>query len=341
MQMHWLDALFGQIVLSRSPRYFSDGWGPLSERDALLEPPRAPSDLNDLVIGRAVREGHLLVQEGRFKSPAATELMPPACHAARFQLMLPAGADARPPVCLLLAASGDEGFGRRRSLAEGLALHGIGALLLENPYYGARRPPGQRSVAVRTVIDLLLMFRAAAVESLALLQWLRARGHDRLGISGFSMGGSLAAYTAALYPDPLAVIPVAAAHAIAPIFEEGVLSDLADWGALGSEVGATPAIRRHLCDVLAPASITALPPPPALRSAILLAAQEDGFVPPSSTLRLAEHWQDAEVRHLPGGHVSAALTQRSAIIRAVCDAFSLLAQVRPSKAPPRDPPFRP
>ncbi|HVK69328.1 MAG TPA: alpha/beta hydrolase family protein [Polyangium sp.] len=338
--MHWLDALFGQIVLSRSPRYFSDGWGPLSERDALLEPPRAPSDLNDLVIGRAVREGHLLVQEGRFKSPAATELMPPACHAARFQLMLPAGADARPPVCLLLAASGDEGFGRRRSLAEGLALHGIGALLLENPYYGARRPPGQRSVAVRTVIDLLLMFRAAAVESLALLQWLRARGHDRIGISGFSMGGSLAAYTAALYPDPLAVIPVAAAHAIAPIFEEGVLSDLADWGALGSEVGATPAIRRHLCDVLAPASITALPPPPALRSAILLAAQEDGFVPPSSTQRLAEHWQDAEVRHLPGGHVSAALTQRSAIIRAVCDAFSLLAQVRPSKAPPRDPPFR-
>ncbi|MDI1479367.1 alpha/beta hydrolase family protein [Polyangium sp. y55x31] len=324
MRIHWLDALFARVVLSRTPRYFSDGWGPLSELDALVEPPRTPVDLHDLTLGPVHREGPLLVQEGRFGSPAARELMPPACREACFQLVLPAGAGARPAVCLLLAASGDEGFGRRRSLAKDLARHGIGALLLENPYYGARRPPGQPGVAVRTVIDLLLMFRAAAIESLALLRWLRARGHDRLGISGFSMGGSLAAYTAALSKEPLAVIPVAAAHAIAPIFEEGVLSDMADWRALGSDVGACPAIRRRLCDVLAPASITALPPPPALRSAILLAAREDGFVPPSSTTRLAEHWRGAEVRHVPGGHVSASLIQRKAIVHAVLDAFSRL-----------------
>ncbi|MDI3288492.1 alpha/beta hydrolase family protein [Polyangium sp. 15x6] len=320
-----MDALFAQVVLSRSPRYFSDGWGPLSALDELLEPPRTPADLHDLTLGTARREGPLFVQEGRFESPATGKLMPPACHEARFQLVLPAGAGARPAVCLLLSASGDEGFGRRRSLAKDLARHGIGALLLENPYYGARRPPGQRGVAVRTVIDLLLMFRAAAVESLALLRWLGARGHGRLGISGFSMGGSLAAYTAALAKEPLAVIPVAAAHAVVPIFEEGVLSDMADWRALGSDVGASPAIRRRLCDVLAPASITTLPPPPFLRSAILLAAREDGFVPPSSTERLAAHWRGAEVRHVPGGHVSASLTQRKAIVRAVCDAFSRLA----------------
>ncbi|MDI1442679.1 alpha/beta hydrolase family protein [Polyangium sp. 6x1] len=325
MRIHWLDALFGRVVLSRSPRYFSDGWGPLSALDALIVPPRTPGELHDLSLGPTLREGPLVVQEGRFESPAAKSPMPPACSHARFQLVLPAEAGPHPPVCLLLSASGDEGFGRRRSLAKDLARHGIGALLLENPYYGARRPPGQRGVAVRTVIDLLLMFRAAAIESLALLQWLRARGHERLGISGFSMGGSLAAYTAALFPGPLAAIPVAAAHAVAPIFEEGVLSDMADWRALGSDAGASPAIRRRLCDVLAPASITALPPPAAPRSAILLAAREDGFVPPSSTRRLAEHWQGAEVRHLPGGHVSVSLTQQRAIVRAVWDAFARLA----------------
>ncbi|UQA59103.1 alpha/beta hydrolase family protein [Polyangium aurulentum] len=311
-------------MLSRSPRYFSDGWGPLTELEALLAPPRPAFDLPGITLGPIHGEGRLLVQEGHFESPAATGPMPAACRKARFQLVLPAGAGARPPVCLLLSASGDEGFGRRRSLARELSRHGIGALLLENPYYGARRPPGQRGVAVRTVVDLLLMFRAAAVESVALLQWLRGRGHVRVGVSGFSMGGSVAAYTAALCQEPVAAIPVAAAHAVAPIFEKGVLSEMADWRALGASDGDASGIRKRLCEILAPASITALPPPAAPGSAIVLFAREDGFVPPSSTGRLAEHWQGAELRHLPGGHVSAFLTQRGAMVRAVCDAFARL-----------------
>lgn len=324
MQIHWLDNLFARVVLSRSPRYFSEGWGPLSELEALLAAPRIPLDHHVLALGPARREGRLLVQEGHFESPAATGLMPPACREARIQLVLPEEAGPRPPVCVLLSASGDEGFGLRRLLAKDLAQRGIGSLLLENPYYGARRPPGQKGVAVRTVVDLLVMFRAAAIESMALLQWLRARGHIHLGVSGFSMGGSIAAYTAALFPEPIAAIPVAAAHAVAPIFEEGVLSDMADWRALGHSGGPVSALRRRLCEVLAPAAITELPAPLAPRSAIVLVARQDGFVPPSSTERLAKHWRGAELRSLPGGHVSAFLTQRGAIVRAVVDAFSRL-----------------
>jgi len=327
MRIHWLDALFGRVVLSRSPRYFSDGWGPLSELPALLEPPRMPADSLELHLGPSLRKGHLTIREGTFESPAASLPIPASCRTAQCRLVLPVEAGPSAPVCLLLAASGDEGFGQRFSLAKDLARHGIGAMLLENPYYGARRPPGQKGVAVRTVMDLLLMFRAAAIESLSLLSWLRSRGHEEVGVSGFSMGGSLAAYTAALCPYPLAVVPVAAAHAVAPIFQEGVLSEMADWRALGRK---DEDLRTRLCEVLAPASITALPPPVAPDCAIFLVAREDGFVPPDSTRTLAARWRGAELREVSGGHVSFLLAHRKAIVSAARDVFSHLARLRTS-----------
>jgi len=334
--MHWLDALMARWV-ARQPRFFQEGWGPSGLLERLLQEPPGVflPELTDVVLGPERRQGRLRVREGRFTSPAAVGPLPAACHQARFRLLLPERAGPRPPVCVFLAASGDEGFGLRQYLAASLASEGVGALLLENPYYGARRPPEQRGPAVRTVVDLLLMFRATAVEATALLGWLLARGHPKVGLSGYSMGGSLAAYTAARFPLPLAVIPLAAAHSAAPVFTEGVLSTLPDWEALGRTSGSPEAARERLAEVLSAASTTALPPLSTPRRAILLAAREDGFVPSASTLSLLRHWRGAELRYLRGGHVSAFLTGRAPITRAILEAFSRIEPLQlPTDAPP-------
>ncbi len=334
--MHWLDALAARFMVARRPRFFADGWGPASLLDKLTHAPQgfAFPELDEVALQPARREGRLLVQEGRFLSPAAVGSLPPSCHQAHFQLLLPHEAGPLPPVCVFLAASGDEGFGLRRFLASELALHGVGSLLLENPYYGSRRPPGQHGPAVRTVVDLLLMFRATAVEATALLGWLLARGHPKVGISGYSMGGSVAAYAASLFPLPAAVIPLAAAHSAAPVFTEGVLSAVPDWEALGRTSGGPEAARRQLADLLLSTSSTlTLPPLSDTRRAILVAARQDGFVPSSSTLRLLQHWRGAELRYLSGGHLSAFFTGRSTIIRSILDAFSRL---EPLHLPPEE-----
>jgi Alpha/beta hydrolase domain containing 18 len=329
-RMHWLDALAARFMVARQPRFFEDGWGSNALLEKLTRGPQgfAFPELSEVTMRHPRREGRLLVQEGRFPSPAAVGSLPAACQEARFQLLLPRDAGPRPPVCVFLAASGDEGFGLRRFLARELARHGVGALLLENPYYGSRRPPGQRGPAVRTVVDLLLMFRATAVEATALMGWLLASGHPKVGLSGYSMGGSIAAYAAAVFPLPVAVIPMAAAHSSAPVFTEGVLSALPDWEVLGRTTGGPEAARQRLSEVLSAASTTVLPPLSNPRRAILLAARQDGFVPSSATLRLLQHWRGAELRYLPGGHVSAFLTGRSAIIRAILDAFSRVEPLR-------------
>jgi dienelactone hydrolase len=339
-RMHWLDALTARLLVARQPRFFEDGWGPASLLDKLTHAPQgfAFPELHEVALGPARRQGRLLVQEGRFPSPAAVGSLPASCHQARFQLLLPHEAGPLPPVCVFLAASGDDGFGMRGFLARELARHGVGALLLENPYYGSRRPPDQRGPAVRTVVDLLLMFRATAVEATALLGWLLARGHPKVGISGYSMGGSIAAYAASLFPLPLAVIPLAASPSAAPVFTQGVLSAVPDWEALGRTTGGPDAARQRLADILSAASTLSLPPLPNPRRAILVAARQDGFVPAAATLRLLQHWRGAELRYLPGGHVSAFVTGRGFIVRSIVDAFS---RIEPLRLPPEEEPAHP
>jgi hypothetical protein len=326
MGVHWLDALFAQLVLSRETRYFEAGWGPspLLEELSRPLPAAAVPALGDVALGRATGEGPLLVQEGRCTSPAAAPALPEVCRTMRFQMLLPADAGARPPMCILLASSGDQGFLLRRPLARALARHGVGTLLLENPYYGARRPPAQRGASIRTVVDMLLMLRATSLEAVTLSRWLLARGHGKVCLSGYSLGGSLAAHAAARSDLPVAVVPVAAAHALDAVFREGVLQEMADWKALGHAAGGPEKARRRLVEVLSTASVTALPPLSTPRRAILLYAREDGFVPPSSTQRLAAHWQGAELRSLRGGHVSAFFGGHRAMVRAILDAFARL-----------------
>ncbi|WP_224244653.1 alpha/beta hydrolase family protein [Hyalangium gracile] len=333
--MHWMDALAARLT-TRRPRFFQEGWGPPSLLERLSRGPQgfALPELHEVTLSPPRREGPFLVQEGRFASPAAVGPLPAACAEARFQLLLPPDAGARPPVCLWLASSGDHGYGLRRFLARGLVAQGVGAMLLENPYYGSRRPPEQQGEALRTVADLLLMFRATAVEAVALLGWLLARGHPKVGISGYSMGGSMAAYAACFFPLPAAVVPMAVAHSAAPVFTQGVLSALPDWDTLGRTCGGAEAARQRLAELLERLSITELSPLDNPRRAILLAARQDGFVPSASTLRLLRHWRGAELRYLSNGHLRGLFTGRALITRAILDAFSRVEPLQlPAEAP--------
>ncbi|XXY23768.1 hypothetical protein WME88_05550 [Sorangium sp. So ce216] len=93
-RVHWVDALFARLVLSREPLYFEDGWGPSALLDELAQPPRGaiPPSLGDVALGLPAREGRLCVQEGQCTSPAIGPELPQACWTMRFQILLPSGA---------------------------------------------------------------------------------------------------------------------------------------------------------------------------------------------------------------------------------------------------------
>lgn len=318
--MHLLDFVFG--LAARGPRFFQDGWGDRALCESM--DPQALSRRRiprlEVALGPAKAEHGGTLREGSFESP---ETRLPACaRTARIRLLLP-----KPPVravALHLAASGDQGFGVRLRFATPLLERGIGALVLENAYYGARRPANQPRHAFRSISDLHLMGSATFQEGRALLRWLQERMRIPLvGVTGYSMGGQLAAMIAPAMPFPVAAVPVAAPCSPDSVLRHGVLHHVAEWAAIAGEHGDVAAAREELCEHLSRFSVTELPPPLAPEAAIVVGTAGDGIVPPSEMERIARHW-GAELRWLPAGHVSAVLRHQGAMREALADAFDRL-----------------
>lgn len=320
MRAHWLDRLFG-VLMSR-PRIFADGWGQqeVLRRVREDEAPFAARPRLDIQWKNAREVDGLFQRAGTYLSPDATTMMPPEVQTGHVLWLGPAGETQEDlPAWVVLAASGEEGFARRRQLMAPLVRQGCGALLVENPYYGLRRPKGQRGAKIRTVADQFIMNASTIREGLGLLDGLRRAGHPKVGITGYSMGGHMAAYAACHDGGRLAVVPAATGLSAEPIYTEGALSRSVAWPRLGGaptaelELGA---LLRRITE--------ALPPLSADNPAILVAARHDGFVFPEQVERLHALWPHSELRWVDGGHVTA-LVRRSDVIRdAMRDAMAQL-----------------
>jgi hypothetical protein len=89
--------------------------------------------------------------EGKFVTPLELYLpglVPKVAQDAHFQIILPLkwkDEDFK-PVCLHLAGTGDHYFWRRRNLIAKPLLKeaNLGAIILENPFYGLRKPKDQK-----------------------------------------------------------------------------------------------------------------------------------------------------------------------------------------------------
>lgn len=305
--MHWMDRI--GVELTRRPRIyepiFSDGWGNVDEVAA----PDLDYELDE-VEARSLPSPNpdLHIDELRFAAPEMIAL-PHQSRTAFVKVYRPRNAHR---MIVLLAAFNDHGYATRDRLAPILAERGIAASIVEAPLYGRRRPrDGQ---VIRSVSDFLVLGSTAVTEAVGLTRWWTDAGW-RVGFGGYSMGGSMAAYAAALIPDlPVAVAPMAAAYSPSAVYVDAVLSAAVAWSRLGSD-GPD-----RLHQVLDSISTLTLPPPPQAASAVLLAAAGDGYVPLEATTRLADHWHGSEVRVVPGGHASL-LRRRGWQAQAIADAF--------------------
>lgn len=320
-----IDRMYG--ALANRTRFFEQGWGELAE---LLAREREgaktlPPDPIEVTVTREYGHGGFQRARGHFESPFHAASFPVSCRKATIEMVLPQGWTHETPVCIHFAATGDQGFARRRaSMALPLARRGIGSLMLENAYYGERRPAGQKGKALRTFADLWMMGASTVREGLSLLLWLGGRGFRRLGVTGISMGGHMAASVAALWPGPLAVAPCIAPHSAQVVFTEGLLSEHCDWEALdGTSFGPAEAVSRTR-ELLGVTDLRRFRAPAEPRSAVLVSARNDAYIPAWSPQALHEHWTGSSLRWLDAGHVTAFLFKRKAFQDAVADAFEAL-----------------
>lgn len=296
---------------------YADGFGAgLDARVAGVRDYVGPAPVVEVEWGRPRELSGLRVRTGRFPSPAARYL-PPESRTGIVEEWRPSGSA---PLCLVLAATGEEGLGRRRGLAVYLAAHGVGSLLLENPYYGVRRPRGQRGPLLRTVADQFAMNLATTEEAASLLRTFHEEGR-LVGVTGYSQGGMMAAFGAAVSDFPVVVVPRGAARAAGPVFTDSALSRAMDWGALAAEAGSLEAARRRFLEALEPVRVDRFPPPREPRLAILVSSRDDGYVPPAEAEALHRHWAGSELRWVGGGHLTGVLLHHREHRRAILDAF--------------------
>ncbi len=317
--IHPIDRLGGTIV-SRGPhrlRFFTDGWGDQSAIDAAGMPSGEPLPIAIEWVSETADDG-IGISVGIFESPVAT-LPDHARHGAVTRILPEAGADR---MVVLMAAWNEHDSRARFGIARRLAQRGIGSLVLENPYYGIRRPTDHDGQPIRTVADFFQMGIGAVTEGRGLLATVRKEGLTP-GVAGYSMGGNIAALVSSTMPFPVATAPLAASYSPAPVYLDGALRGGIDWAALGGKPSAEPRLR----ETLLRASVLDRPAPDHARHAVMVSARSDGYVPPSATQALHTHWPGSELRWVGAGHATLLWMHKGALAAAIDDSFHGLARV--------------
>ncbi|XP_069903711.1 protein ABHD18 isoform X6 [Oryctolagus cuniculus] len=197
-----LDILYRRLLLTK---LFIRGWGRPEDLKRLFEFRKMIGNrekCQNLVssdypvyIDKIEEQSDCKILDGHFVSPMAhyvPDIMPIESVIARFQFIVPKEWNSKyRPVCIHLAGTGDHHYWRRRTLMARPMIKEarMASLLLENPYYGCRKPKDQVRSSLKNVSDLFVMGGALVLESAALLHWLEREGYGPLGMTGISMGG--------------------------------------------------------------------------------------------------------------------------------------------------------
>ncbi|XP_020280839.1 protein ABHD18 isoform X2 [Pseudomyrmex gracilis] len=249
MPLSRLDAVYRSILLTK---FFTKGWGNpenlkrifkfrkvIANREACYN--MIPFDYPiEITKDEEWSDCHII--EGHFESPFAKHLpgiMPDKTKTAYFQMVLPSKWSSYKikPICLHLAGTGDHFFWRRRNLIAKPLLKesGIGSILLENPFYGLRKPNDQIRSSLHNVCDIFIMGGCLIMESIVLLNWCEQQGFGPLGLTGLSMGGHMASLAATNWPKPISLIPCLSWSTASPVFTEGVMSASINWTLLETQ----------------------------------------------------------------------------------------------------------
>jgi hypothetical protein len=297
---------------------FSQGWGDeslLADLSQRLSYTDSPPPVR--VRWEPARQRRSIsLRDGTFVSPLA--ILPKETSSVHVRAF---SAEGNSAACVILAGSRDEGYLAREHVFSPLVKRGIDLYLLENPFYGRRRTSDGPSLA--TFCDQALMTVAMVWEARALLELLRG-DYRKLAIAGYSMGGHMAAITAAVSPFPLACAPLATGASAAPIYTQGLLSWSVDLDALAGEAHLRAAARERLIQLIDAVDITRYAPPMRADAAVLVGGTRDGYVLGSEIQRLHEHWAGSSLRWIRAGHISALLTSKRALCDAIADGIAKL-----------------
>lgn len=309
----------------RRVHFFQKGWGDKTVLENLANQPlQFEKHIPQITWKKLKKDEQHTILLGQFLSPHQNIYFPKESHTAYLEWIIPANTIKNFPIYLHFAATGDQKFERRyKRYAMPLIPKGISSIILENPYYGKRRPAKQKNFSLRFFIDLWNMSLATIHEGLSLLHWLYEEGFTYLGVTGVSMGGYMASAVGAFYQQPLAIVPILSPHSAYTVFLDGTLHQSCAWDALHLEKNLN---KKYLYDLFKQTDLTNYSPPHVKSQILILAAKKDAYVPSYSPQKLHQHWQGSKIHWLNTGHVGAFLFYNKIMINNLSTAMHNLQQ---------------
>ncbi|CAI5440234.1 unnamed protein product [Caenorhabditis angaria] len=176
--------------------------------------------------------------DGYFTSPHALlfpESMPGPVGRAHFRAFLPE--KKMGPICIHLAGTGDHSYFRREwLLVEDMLKDGIGSIIIQNPFYGDRKPPQQFRSSLENVSDLFVMGAAIIAETNYLFSWAAGLGYGPFAISGVSMGGFMAQLSGSNAHRPTVIVPILSWTTSSPSYTDGAIAPAIQWQNLQAQL---------------------------------------------------------------------------------------------------------
>jgi pimeloyl-ACP methyl ester carboxylesterase len=298
--------------LARRSKLFSLGWGDeaifarLSDRFSYSAPP-SPIALS---WNAGVEHRGITRRDGTFRSPL--ELLPESTRTVHVRAWT---SGCHESACVFLAASRDEGYRLREHVFGRLSARRFDLYFLENPFYGTRRT--SQGPSQMTVSDQGLMALGMVLEARALVEAVRPQ-YQKLVVAGYSMGGHMAAITAAVTPFVVGCAALATGASASSIYTRGLLSWSVDLDALVDNPDSRTSAKARLAQLFDVADLTRYPLPVRPDAAVIVGCKRDGYVFNSETERLHHHWKGSTLRWILAGHFSALVTSR----RALCDCIA-------------------
>ncbi|EGT49347.1 hypothetical protein CAEBREN_17935 [Caenorhabditis brenneri] len=186
---------------------------------------------------KKITKNGVISYEGFFPSPHALlfpDHMPGNVGRAHFRAYLP---EKPGPVCIHLAGTGDHSYFRRQYLlVEDMLKDGVGSILVQNPFYGDRKPPNQFRSSLENVTDLFVMGAALIAECNHLFNWSETLGYGPFAISGVSMGGFMAQLAGSNSLRPISIVPILAWTTASPSYTEGAIAPAVNYPLLQKQL---------------------------------------------------------------------------------------------------------
>eukprot|EP00102_Acyrthosiphon_pisum_P025003 XP_016662213.1 PREDICTED: protein ABHD18 [Acyrthosiphon pisum] len=263
MTINKFDYLYRKLLLTK---YFVNGWGDPEKLKSLFQFRNHIIDREScfklvsadypVKIVKKKEDSDSITLEGVFQSPFSyylPDIVPKESHLAHFQVLIPKKWPSKnvKPMCVHMAGTGDQHYWRRRAMLANPLLKeaAIGSIILENPFYGKRKPNNQVRSILCNVSDIFVMGGCLILESLVLFHWCEREGFGPIGVTGLSMGGHMASLAAASWPKPIVLVPCLSGTTASGVFTEGAISCAIDWNLLEQQYKSNSIYKNEVVNI--------------------------------------------------------------------------------------------